>query len=60
VVQVPERAFVHLLKLGAVAVIAPEKFGSQFYELDAQSLYSTHAGLNFSDPEAMSAEPAVF
>jgi CRISPR-associated endonuclease/helicase Cas3 len=60
VVQVPDRAFVQLLKLGAVAVIAPEKFGSQFYELDAQSLYSPIAGLNFSDPVAMSAESAVF
>ena len=60
VVQVPERAFVQLLKLGAVAVIAPEKFGNQFYELVAQSLYSPIAGLNFSDPVAMSAETAVF
>jgi CRISPR-associated endonuclease/helicase Cas3 len=60
VVQVPERAFVQLLKLGAVAVIAPEKFGNQFYELDAQSLYSPIAGLNFSDPVDMSAESAVF
>jgi CRISPR-associated endonuclease/helicase Cas3 len=60
VVQVPERAFVQLLKLGAVAVIAPEKFGNQFYELVAQSLYSPIAGLNFSDPVALSAESAVF
>jgi CRISPR-associated endonuclease/helicase Cas3 len=60
VVQVPERAFVQLLKLGAVAVVAPEKFGNQFYELVAQSLYSPIAGLNFSDPVAMSAESSVF
>lgn len=60
VVQVPERAFVQLLKLGAVAVIAPEKFGNQFYELVAQSLYSPIAGLNFSDPVALSAESSVF
>lgn len=60
VVQVPERAFVQLLKLGAVAVVAPEKFGNQFYELVAQSLYSPIAGLNFSDPVAMTAESAVF
>jgi CRISPR-associated endonuclease/helicase Cas3 len=57
---VPERAFVQLLKLGAVAVVAPEKFGNQFYELVAQSLYSPIAGLNFSDPVAMTAESAVF
>jgi CRISPR-associated endonuclease/helicase Cas3 len=60
VVQVPERAFVQLLKLGAVAVVAPEKFGNQFYELVAQSLYSPIAGLNFSDTVAMTAESAVF
>lgn len=60
VVQVPERAFVQLLKLGAVAVIAPEKLGNQFYELVAQSLYSPIAGLNYSDLVAMTAESAVF
>ena len=60
VVQVPERAFVQLLKLGAVAVIAPEKFGNQFNELVAQSLYSSIAGLNFSDPVGMRAESSVF
>jgi CRISPR-associated endonuclease/helicase Cas3 len=59
-VQVPEKAFVRLLKLGADAVFAPEKFGNQFYELVAQSLYSPIAGLNFSDSVAMSAESSVF
>lgn len=59
VVQVPERAFIQLLKVGAVAVVAPEKLGNQFYELIAQSLYSRIAGLNFSDPIAMNAEASV-
>jgi CRISPR-associated endonuclease/helicase Cas3 len=60
VVQVPERAFVQLLKVGAVAAISPEKFGGQFYELVMGSLYSRIAGLNFSDPVAMNAEASVF
>lgn len=59
VVQVPERAFSQLLKVGAIAGIAPEKFGAQFYELVAESLYSQSAGLNFSDPAAISAESSV-
>ncbi len=59
IVQVPERAFVQLLKVGAIQVIAPEKFGNQFYELVTPSLYSTTAGLDFSDPIAVSAESCV-
>jgi CRISPR-associated endonuclease/helicase Cas3 len=59
VVQVPEKAFGQLVKLGAVAPIAPERFGSQFYELVATSLYSDSAGLNFSDPTALTAEALV-
>lgn len=59
VVQVPERAFIELLKVGAVAPVNPEKFGGQFYELVMGSLYSPIAGLNFSDPVAMNAESSV-
>lgn len=59
VVQVPEKSFAQLLKLGAIAAIAAEKFGGQFYELIAESLYSDSAGLNFSDPTALTAEALV-
>lgn len=59
VVQVPERAFGQLIKLGAVAPISPERFGGQFYVLVAESLYSDSAGLNFSDPTALTAEALV-
>ncbi len=59
VVQVPERAFGHLVKLGAVSPISPERFGGQFYELVAQSLYSDSAGLNFSDTASLTAEALV-
>jgi CRISPR-associated endonuclease/helicase Cas3 len=58
-VQVPKRAFEQLMNLGAVAAIAPERFGGQFYELVAMSLYSDIAGLNFSDPAALTAEALV-
>ncbi len=60
VIQVPERAFGQLVKLGAVAPIAPERFGGQFYELVAASLYSDSAGLSFSDPTAFAADSLVF
>lgn len=59
VVQVPERAFGQLVKLGDVAPISPERFGGQFYELVVTSLYSDNAGLNFSDPTALTAEALV-
>lgn len=60
VVQVPENAFGQLVKLGAIAPISPERFGNQFYELVAESLYSDSAGLNFSDPTVLTAEASVF
>lgn len=60
VVQVPEKAFAQLLKLGAIEAVAPEKFGNQFYELVAQSLYCRTAGFNLTDLTAMSAESSVF
>jgi CRISPR-associated endonuclease/helicase Cas3 len=51
VVQVPERAFIQLLKVGAVAAINPEKFGGQFYELTSkEAWYSGQAGLDWNDP----------
>jgi CRISPR-associated endonuclease/helicase Cas3 len=59
VVQVPERAFGRLVKLGAVVPISPERFGDQFHELVTDSLYSDSAGLNFSDPTALAAEALV-
>jgi CRISPR-associated endonuclease/helicase Cas3 len=58
-VQVPKKAFEQLISLGAIAAIAPERFGGQFYELVAMSLYSDVAGLNFSDPTALTAEASV-
>lgn len=59
VVQVPERTFAHLLKLGSIEVITSEKYGNQFYELVARSLYSANAGFDFSDPNGVSAESCV-
>ena len=59
VVQVPERAFARLLKVGAVAPVAPEQFGNQFYELTSMTWYSELAGLGWSDPEFISAQALV-
>ena len=58
-VQVPKTTFDQLLKLGALAPIAPDRFGDQFFELVSDSLYSTRAGLNLSDPASVSAEAMV-
>jgi CRISPR-associated endonuclease/helicase Cas3 len=60
VVQIPETAFAGVLKLGAIAPIQPDRFGGQFYELVAESLYSSSVGFNFSDPTAIAAETTVF
>lgn len=61
VVQVPEKAFVQLLKVGAVEAIAPEKFGAQFYALTAtEAWYSDQAGLSWNDPEFVEASTLVF
>jgi CRISPR-associated endonuclease/helicase Cas3 len=60
VVRVPEKPFVQLLKLGAIEAVATEKFGNQFYELIAESLYCQIAGLNLTDLTAISAESSVF
>lgn len=59
VVQVPEKVFAKLLKVGAIAAIAPERFAGQFYELQTMSIYSEVAGLNISDPVAVAAESCV-
>lgn len=59
-VQVPEKIFEQLIKLGAIEAVVPEKFGNQFYELIAGSLYSPVAGLSLTDLTTISAESSVF
>lgn len=59
VVQVPEGAFARLIQIGAVASVAPEQFGNQFYELTSMSWYSDLAGLDWGDPEFISAQALV-
>ncbi|MFM2074503.1 MAG: hypothetical protein RJB34_808 [Pseudomonadota bacterium] len=60
VVQVPERAFARLLKVGAVAAIAPERFGGQFYELTSMAWYNEQAGLDWGDAEFIESQSCVF
>jgi CRISPR-associated endonuclease/helicase Cas3 len=60
VVQVPERAFARLLKVGAVAPIASERFGSQFYELTSMAWYDKQqGGLSWNDPEFLASQSQV-
>ena len=60
-VQVPERAFIQLLKIGAVAAINPAKFGGQFYELTLKdAFYSEQAGLDWGAPVFQDVEKYIF
>lgn len=59
VVQVPDRAFLQLLEIGAIEAIASNKFGNQFYVLAITELwYSTKAGLDW-DPMGLKDTSAI-
>src|SRR5699024_7865723 len=56
-VQVPYKGFTALLRVGAIAAIAPDKFGEQFMWLVNEDLYDCEGlGLNWSEPTFRSAE----
>ncbi len=59
-VQVPEEVFLSLKSAAAIATIAPERFGEQFWELINQSLYDDEAGLSWESPSYINAEKLVF
>jgi CRISPR-associated endonuclease/helicase Cas3 len=59
-VQVPKEGFEALRKCGAIAAIAPEKFGDQFWFLEKMDLYDAEAGLSWNDPVFTNAEGTVF
>jgi len=46
-VQIPEQGFKELLKVGAIELIKPEKFGDQFWRLTDPDLYDKEAGLSW-------------
>ena len=58
-VQIPKTGFEALRKAGAISVIAPEKFGIQFWMLENMDLYSDDAGLSWENPTFMDAEKTV-
>lgn len=60
VVQVPEKGFESLVKVGSVQTITPEIFGDQFWVLVNESLYNERAGLQWDSPEFIQAEKLVF
>lgn len=58
-VQIPKAGFEALRKAGAISVIAPEKFGAQFWMLENMDLYDSDAGLSWEDPTFIDAEKSV-
>lgn len=59
-VQIPKTGFEALRKVGAISVIAPDKFGAQFWMLENMDLYTDDAGLNWDDPTFIDTEKTVF
>ena len=58
-VQIPKTGFEALRKAGAISVIAPEKFGTQFWVLENVSSYDDDAGLSWESPTFIEAEKTV-
>ncbi|MDI9333568.1 MAG: CRISPR-associated helicase Cas3' [Cytophagales bacterium] len=58
-VQIPKTGFEALRKAGAISVIAPDKFGTQFWMLENMDLYADDAGLSWENPTFMDAEKTV-
>lgn len=50
VVQVPRQAFEVLERAGAIAAVAPQKWGRQFFALINEDLYDPRCGLHWDDP----------
>lgn len=58
-VQVPRKAFDSLRKAGAIAPIAPERWGEQFMQLVNADLYRTSVGLHWEHPDFLGAAALV-
>lgn len=59
IVQLPKYGYAALYKAGAVQPVAPEKFGEQFMCLVNESLYKQTVGIDFDNPQFISAEASV-
>jgi CRISPR-associated endonuclease/helicase Cas3 len=62
IVQVPDKGLELLRRVGAIALVQPDKFGDQFWELKNESmyLYGAESGLHLNDPSFIRAEQLVF
>lgn len=58
-VQLPRQGFDALYKAGAVAPVAPKKWGEQFMQLMNPDIYSTSFGLSWDSPAFMKIESTV-
>jgi CRISPR-associated endonuclease/helicase Cas3 len=58
-VQVPRKAFDSLRKAGALAPIAPERWGEQFMQLVNDDLYRPSFGLHWEHPDFLGAAALV-
>jgi len=59
-VQVPQRSFDALLRVGAITYVKPEVFGEEFAVLVNDDLYYPKSGLNWSDPTFIRAESLLW
>lgn len=59
-VQVPQKGFTALERVGAIAAVEPDKFGDQFMVLVNEDLYDDWLGLNWSEPTFRSGESNIW
>lgn len=59
VVQLPKQGFDALYQAGAIAAVAPERWGTQFVALVNESLYNKNFGLQWDDPVFLEAASLV-
>tara|TARA_R110000796_G_scaffold4300_3_gene16698 strand:+ start:15194 stop:17407 length:2214 start_codon:yes stop_codon:yes gene_type:complete len=55
-VQVPQKAFAELIRVGAVQAVQPEKYGEQFMALANPDLYDESHGLHWDNPAFIASE----
>lgn len=60
VVQLPRQAFEALEQAGAVAPVAPHKWGGQFVSLLNKDLYDKHFGLHWDEPTYLQPGNAIW
>lgn len=59
-VQLPRQGFDALYRAGAVAAVAPQKWGEQFMKLVNMDLYDERCGLGWDDPSFIRPENSIW